>query len=86
MSSKICVDLENIDLIVNKLTSLINAKDMIILLRGDLASGTTTLVKSYVKHLGYKDNVTSPTFSIQSQYGTNIYHYESNSSTLITSS
>ncbi|MCJ8327252.1 MAG: tRNA (adenosine(37)-N6)-threonylcarbamoyltransferase complex ATPase subunit type 1 TsaE [Campylobacterales bacterium] len=54
----------------------------IVLLRGDLASGKTTLVKNYVKSMGYDDLVTSPTFSIQSVYSNNIFHYDVYNKTL----
>ncbi|NQY52315.1 MAG: tRNA (adenosine(37)-N6)-threonylcarbamoyltransferase complex ATPase subunit type 1 TsaE [Campylobacteraceae bacterium] len=54
----------------------------IVLLRGDLASGKTTLVKNYVKYMGYDDLVTSPTFSIQSVYNNNIFHYDVYNKTL----
>ena len=48
----------------------------IVILRGDLASGKTTFVKNYVKSLGLDDLVTSPTFSLQSIYSNEIYHYD----------
>ncbi|MBD3829698.1 MAG: tRNA (adenosine(37)-N6)-threonylcarbamoyltransferase complex ATPase subunit type 1 TsaE, partial [Arcobacter sp.] len=54
----------------------------IIILRGDLASGKTTLVKSYVKSLGLSDLVTSPTFSLQAIYSNNIFHYDVYNKTL----
>jgi tRNA threonylcarbamoyladenosine biosynthesis protein TsaE len=69
------LDLENINIVVDELINIIN-KDTIIILRGDLASGKTTLVKNYVKALGLNDLVTSPTFSLQSVYSNNIYHYD----------
>jgi len=50
--------------------------DGVIILRGDLASGKTTLVKQIAKHKGIKDDVTSPTFSLQQCYGDDIYHYD----------
>ncbi|WP_419764738.1 MAG: tRNA (adenosine(37)-N6)-threonylcarbamoyltransferase complex ATPase subunit type 1 TsaE [Arcobacter sp.] len=62
--------------VIDKLENLINKDASIVLLRGDLASGKTTLVKSYVKSLNIDDLVTSPTFSIQTIYGENIYHYD----------
>lgn len=68
--------LDKIDLVVKELISLINKQNVIVLLRGDLASGKTTLVKSYVKALDIDDCVTSPTFSIQTVYGKDIYHYD----------
>jgi len=48
----------------------------VIILRGDLASGKTTFVKAFAKHLGVKDDVTSPTFSLQQCYGDKIFHYD----------
>ncbi|MCI6988633.1 MAG: tRNA (adenosine(37)-N6)-threonylcarbamoyltransferase complex ATPase subunit type 1 TsaE [Campylobacter sp.] len=47
----------------------------VILLRGNLASGKTTLVKEIVKSREISANVTSPTFSIMQNYG-QIYHYD----------
>jgi tRNA threonylcarbamoyladenosine biosynthesis protein TsaE len=76
--------LEESDLskIIDKLNSLIDKDESIILLRGDLASGKTTLVKEYVKFLNIDDLVTSPTFSIQTIYGENIFHYDVYNKTL----
>ena len=48
----------------------------VIILRGDLAAGKTTLVKAFAKALGCVDDVTSPTFSLQQCYGENIFHYD----------
>ncbi len=48
----------------------------IVLLIGDLASGKTTLVKNFAKHLGLKDEVSSPTFSILNIYDEKLYHYD----------
>ncbi len=48
----------------------------VILLRGDLASGKTTLTKYIVNSLGLKEEVTSPTFSLQQVYGDKVYHYD----------
>ena len=70
------LDESNIDKIVNTLKQKINNTDVVVLLRGTLASGKTTLVKNYVKSIGLDELVTSPTFSIQSIYGENIYHYD----------
>ncbi|WP_428022876.1 tRNA (adenosine(37)-N6)-threonylcarbamoyltransferase complex ATPase subunit type 1 TsaE [Arcobacter sp.] len=68
--------------IIEKLDNLINKEESIVLLRGDLASGKTTLVKNYVKSLNINETVTSPTFSIQTIYGNNIYHYDVYNKTL----
>ncbi len=70
------LDLNNIDFIVNELIFLSKNKNVIILLRGDLAAGKTTLVKKFVQTLGIKDVVRSPTFSLQSIYCDNIFHYD----------
>ena len=48
----------------------------VVILKGDLAAGKTTLVKAVVKALGVSDEVTSPTFSLQQCYGDFIYHYD----------
>lgn len=48
----------------------------IVLLVGNLASGKTTLVKNFAKHLGLKDEVSSPTFSILNIYDDKLYHYD----------
>lgn len=48
----------------------------IVLLRGNLASGKTTLVKEYADMLGIKDSVTSPTFSIMQSYEDRLFHYD----------
>ena len=71
-----------LELLVNTLKDKINDSNMIVLLQGDLASGKTTLVKHYVKSLGIDEKVTSPTFSLQSIYGNNIYHYDVYNKTL----
>ncbi len=53
------------------------AKDCkIILLRGDLASGKTTLVQKFSKALGLDAEITSPTFSIQNSHDGKLYHYD----------
>ncbi|SFV70387.1 TsaE protein, required for threonylcarbamoyladenosine t(6)A37 formation in tRNA [hydrothermal vent metagenome] len=48
----------------------------VIILRGDLAAGKTTLVKVIAKNMGYNEDVTSPTFSLQQCYGEKIFHYD----------
>lgn len=69
------LDLDNMYIIVQELTDMIKKGNHIFLLRGDLASGKTTLVKEYVKSIYPLEEVTSPTFSIQHQYR-DIYHYD----------
>ena len=76
------LNLTQIDQFISLLKEKINNQDKIVLLRGDLASGKTTLVQHFVNSLNIKDKVTSPTFSIQSIYGENIYHYDVYNKTL----
>lgn len=68
--------INDIKKIVSILKDKIDSKDIIVLLRGDLASGKTTLVKNYLRSINIQDSVTSPTFSIQSCYGDKIFHYD----------
>jgi tRNA threonylcarbamoyladenosine biosynthesis protein TsaE len=51
-------------------------KNGVVILQGDLAAGKTTLVKAMAKKLGYNEDVTSPTFSLQQCYGEKIFHYD----------
>ncbi|RAZ48349.1 tRNA (adenosine(37)-N6)-threonylcarbamoyltransferase complex ATPase subunit type 1 TsaE [Campylobacter hyointestinalis] len=70
MQSVFELGLDELDAIVQKLP-----KTGVIVLRGDLASGKTTLAKAIVASFGIKADVTSPTFSIMQNYE-NIYHYD----------
>ncbi len=77
------LDLNNINKIFIILDDIIKKqKNSIILLRGDLASGKTTLVKHYVEYMNIDDIVTSPTFSLQNIYKQNIFHYDMYNKTL----
>ena len=53
-----------------------NFSSGVVILRGDLAAGKTTLVQQIVKKLGVEEQVTSPTFSLQQCYGDKIFHYD----------
>lgn len=76
------LELTNLDILVKELKNIIGNEDSIIILRGDLASGKTTLVKNYVKSLGLNDLVTSPTFSLQAIYSDKVFHYDVYNKTL----
>ena len=82
MEKEIISSLDELHIVIKALDDTIKSKDIIVLLQGTLASGKTTLVKEYVKHLGLDDDVTSPTFSIQSLYGEDIFHYDTYNKTL----
>ena len=51
-------------------------KKNIVILSGTLGSGKTTFVKEFVKSVGIKEIVSSPTFSIQNIYEDKIFHYD----------
>ena len=78
MNKKVEYSLNKIDeisqLIIDKIKTV-----KIIMLRGELGSGKTTLVKSVLKKMGINDCVTSPTFSIVNEYDFSeniIYHFD----------
>ena len=67
---------------INQTTKLITGEIgnfSVVLLRGELGSGKTTIVSSILKELGVTENITSPTFSIVNQYkisGKKINHFD----------
>ena len=61
--------LDEIEDVAKSLINEINGVN-IILLKGELGTGKTTLIKSILKNLGIGENITSPTFSIVNQYST----------------
>lgn len=71
--------LEGLDEFCQELVGVL-PKQCVILLRGDLASGKTTLLSFLLKSLGSDEGVTSPTFGLQHLYhtpeGKKIYHYD----------
>jgi len=67
---------QNITDVIKYIKDIIDGKNIVVLLQGDLASGKTTLVKEYLSYIGSNSEVTSPTFSLQSIYSNNIYHYD----------
>jgi tRNA threonylcarbamoyladenosine biosynthesis protein TsaE len=48
----------------------------VVILKGDLAAGKTTLTQAFARYLGLDDAVTSPTFSLQQCYGDKLFHYD----------
>ena len=81
MQKEFELELNHLDVLTKYLKEIIN-EDCVVILRGDLASGKTTLVKNYVLALGLADLVTSPTFSLQAIYSDNIFHYDVYNKTL----
>jgi tRNA threonylcarbamoyladenosine biosynthesis protein TsaE len=76
------LELNKLDELSFYLIELLKNENYIVILRGDLASGKTTLVKNYLKALNLDDLVTSPTFSLQAIYSNNIFHYDVYNKTL----
>ena len=78
MNEKIVYSLNEIDKISKFI--LDNIKHInIVLLKGELGSGKTTLIKSILKKLGVNDEIKSPTFSIVNEYdhpSGPIYHFD----------
>ena len=74
--NSISVGIDQIEQVVDILKGQILNKNIIVLLKGELASGKTTLVKHFVNSIGINEIVTSPTFLIQTIYGDNIFHYD----------
>ena len=66
--------LEEISILANEISE--SFTNGVIILRGDLASGKTTFVKEMAKYMGVKDEVTSPTFSLQQCYANKVFHYD----------
>ena len=76
------LELNKLEELTTYLIELLKDDNYIVILRGDLASGKTTLVKNYLKALNLDDLVTSPTFSLQAIYCENIFHYDVYNKTL----
>jgi tRNA threonylcarbamoyladenosine biosynthesis protein TsaE len=82
MSKEFLLEEKEMEAIVSYLKEILENRDCIVILRGDLASGKTTLVKHFVKAIGVNDTVNSPTFSLQVIYGEKIFHYDLYNKTL----
>jgi len=71
--------LDELDTVVKYLTQTLS-ENAILFLRGDLASGKTTLTQAIAQAMDVVGEVTSPTFSLQQCYvtkeGKNLYHYD----------
>ena len=70
--------LTEINYISKKISKQLN--NQIVLFKGPMGSGKTTLIKSICKCLNFNDNISSPTFSLVNTYenSTNniIYHFD----------
>ena len=75
MTKEIVARLDELDSVVSFVYDILES-DAIVFLRGDLASGKTTLTAKLAKHRGIEGEITSPTFSLQQCYGDDFYHYD----------
>jgi len=74
---KIEFDILDIDKVAE--TILDNVHSKIMLFKGSMGAGKTTLIKALVRQLGSLDVVSSPTFALMNEYLTTdckIYHYD----------
>lgn len=74
---EITYTLNDLQSVAKQLIEKANSK--ILLFYGDMGVGKTTLIKSIVKQLGCKEDVSSPTFSIVNEYkgvDSLIYHFD----------
>ena len=73
---------EYMDELPHAAAAVINALEgrSVVVFRGEMGAGKTTLIREIVARLGADDTVTSPTFAIVNQYttreGKNIYHFD----------
>lgn len=79
MKKEITASLEQLETVVSSLIEILPSH-AIVFLRGDLASGKTTLTQAVAQTKGIEGEVTSPTFSLQQCYATKdgsaLYHYD----------
>ena len=72
-------DIAELDALAGKFAGELKAGDTI-LLDGELGSGKTEFVRRIAKHLGVKEDVTSPTFCFLNTYDTNsdfkLHHFD----------
>ncbi|MEA2047697.1 MAG: tRNA (adenosine(37)-N6)-threonylcarbamoyltransferase complex ATPase subunit type 1 TsaE [Campylobacterota bacterium] len=79
MKKEITASLDQLEKVVSYLIETLPSH-AIVFLRGDLASGKTTLTQAVADIKGIEGEVTSPTFSLQQCYatkeGSSLYHYD----------
>lgn len=75
--TEITYKLEEVGVIARQLAPLLSGR--IVLLYGELGVGKTTLLKALLKELGVEDQISSPTYALVHEYGTEngpIYHFD----------
>lgn len=74
---EICYKINEVEQVAKQIIK--NAKSKTLLFYGNMGVGKTTLIKTIVKILGSKDDVSSPTFSIVNEYkllNEKIFHFD----------
>ena len=66
---------DEIDKVANYIIEATNKKGIVIL-RGDLASGKTTLASKIATKISNSQGASSPTFSLQHIYSDKLFHYD----------
>ena len=78
MLSKISHSLDDLEAVASWILDSI--KEDVILLKGQMGAGKTTLIKAICKELGVVDEVSSPTYSLVNEYhsanGEIVYHFD----------
>ncbi len=75
MSVNIEASLDEMEEVANYLIAETD-KEGIIILRGDLASGKTTLASKIASKITDSEGAVSPTFSLQHRYSDRLFHYD----------
>ena len=76
------IHIDSLDELPHAAAAVINALEgrSVVVFRGEMGAGKTTLIREIVARLGADDTVTSHTFAIVNQYttreGKNIYHFD----------
>ena len=67
--------IEELDRLSKEILTIIGNRKVVIF-KGDLGSGKTTLIQRMIGNLGCDDSISSPTFSIVNVYKGPIYHFD----------
>ena len=76
------IHIDSLDELPHAAAAVINALEgrSVVVFRGEMGAGKTTLIREIVARLGADDTVTSPTFAIVNEYrsdsGELIYHFD----------
>lgn len=73
-------DLNELAEVAKKILNFAENSPKIWLFQGEMGAGKTTLIKALGKHLGIKDTIQSPTYSLVNEYDTpqagKVYHFD----------